>query len=148
MERQDFTTTILVDQTPTAVFNAINNPQNWWSGEFTGSAEKLNDEFTYRYKDIHYSKQQVVEMVPGKKVVWLVTDSVLNFIEDKTEWNGTRIIFEIEEKGNQTQVRFIHEGLTPQVECYDACEGAWTDLIQQSLFNYIITGERQSIVLD
>lgn len=148
MKTNDFTTTIRVDKTPTEVFNAINQPQNWWSGEFTGSAEKLNDEFTYRYKDLHYSKQRVVEMMPNKKVVWLVTESQLNFIEDKNEWNGTKIIFEIVEKGDKTQVRFIHEGLVPQVECYDACEGAWTDLIQQSLFNFIITGERQSIVLD
>jgi hypothetical protein len=148
MKTNDFTTTILVDKTPAEVFNAIIIPQNWWSGEFTGSAEKLNDEFTYRYKDIHYSKQRIVEMIPGKKVVWLVTDSTLNFIEDKNEWNGTKIIFEIAEKGKKTQVRFTHEGLVPQVECYDACEGAWTDIIQQSLFNFIITGERQSIVLD
>jgi hypothetical protein len=148
MEKQDFTTTILVDKAPAEVFNAINQPQNWWSGEFTGSAEKLNDEFTYRYKDLHYSKQRVTEMISNKKVVWLVTESQLNFIEDKTEWNGTRIIFEIAEKGDQTELRFTHEGLVPQVECYDACEGAWTDIIQQSLFTFIITGERQSIVLD
>lgn len=148
METRDFTTTILVTQTPEEVFNAINTPQNWWSGQFTGSAKKMNDEFTYRYKDIHYSKQQVVEMIPNKKVVWLVTESTLNFIDDKNEWTGTKIIFEIGEKDNKTQIRFIHEGLVPEVECYDACEGAWTDLIQQSLFKFIITGERQSLVLD
>ena len=85
METANFTTTILVDATPIQVFNAINHPQQWWSGEFTGSAEKLNDEFTYRYKDMHYSNQQVAEMIPNKKVVWLVTDSELNFIEDKSE---------------------------------------------------------------
>ena len=147
METHDFTTTILVDKTPVEVFKAINTPQNWWSGEFTGSALNLNDEFTYRYKDIHYSKQRVIEMIPNKKVVWLVTDSTLNFIEDKSEWTGTKIIFEIAEKGAQTELRFTHKGLVPQVECYNACEGAWTDIIQQSLFNYIITGERQSVSL-
>ena len=148
METKNFTTTILVGQTPKEVFNAINHPQQWWSGEFTGSAEKLNDEFTYRYKDMHYSKQQVVEMIADKKVVWLVTESQLNFIEDKSEWIGTKIIFEIDEKDNKTQVRFTHEGLTPEVECFNACSPAWTSLIQQSLFNFIITGERQSMVLD
>ena len=147
METHDFTTTILVDKTPDEVFKAINTPQNWWSGEFTGSALNLNDEFTYRYKDIHYSKQRVIEMIPNKKVVWLVTDSTLNFIEDKSEWTGTKIIFEIVKKGAQTELRFTHKGLVPQVECYNACEGAWTDIIQQSLFNYIITGERQSVSL-
>ncbi|GAB2982137.1 hypothetical protein GCM10027049_18280 [Mucilaginibacter puniceus] len=148
MKTQDFTTTILVDNTPQEVFSAINQPQQWWSGEFTGYAEKLNDEFTYRYKDMHYSKQKVAEMVADKKVVWLVTESRLNFIDDKSEWTGTRMIFEIAEKDNKTELRFTHEGLTPKMECYDSCEGAWTELMQRSLFKFITTGERQQISLD
>lgn len=148
MKTQDFTTTILVDNTPQEVFKAINQPQNWWTGEFIGSADKLNDEFTYRYKDMHYSKQRVAEMVPGKKVVWLVTESALNFIEDKTEWNDTKIIFKIDEQDGKTQLHFTHEGITPEVECYSACSPAWTNLIQESLFKYIATGEKQSIPLD
>jgi hypothetical protein len=148
MKTPNFTTTILVDATPTQVFNAINQPQQWWSGEFTGSAEKLDNEFTYQYKDMHYSKQKVAEMIPNKKVVWLVTDSQLNFIEDKSEWTGTKIIFEIAEKNNKTQVHFIHEGITPEVECFSSCSPAWTNLIQRSLFNFITTGEKQAITLD
>ena len=60
-----------------------------------GSADKVGDEFTYRYKDIHYSKQRVTELIPGKKIVWLVTESNLNFIKDKQEWTGTKISFDI-----------------------------------------------------
>lgn len=59
MEKQDFTTAIVVDQTPKQVFSAINNPQNWWSGEIEGSTCKLNDEFTYRYKELHFSNQRI-----------------------------------------------------------------------------------------
>ena len=145
---QDITTTIMVDKTAEQVFNAINTPEKWWSGEFTGSAQKLNDEFTYRYKDMHYSKQRVAELVPNKKVVWLVTDSQLNFIEDKSEWTGTKISFEITEKHGKTQVVFTHYGISPQVECYDACNGAWTDLVGKSLVKFITTGEKQQIALD
>ena len=148
METQDITTTIQVDKTPEEVFNAINTPEKWWSGEFTGSAQKLNDEFTYQYKDIHYSKQRVTELIPYKKVVWLVIDCWLNFIEDKTEWTGTTISFEISEKDGKTTVIFTHHGLGPQVECYDVCNGAWTNLIGQSLVKYITTGETKQIPLD
>ncbi len=148
MATQDITTTILVNKTAEEVFNAINTPEKWWSGEFSGPSAKLNDEFTYRYKDMHYSKQRVVELIPNKKVVWLVTESQLNFIEDKNEWAGTRISFEILEKDGQTQLIFTHHGITPQVECYDACNGAWTDLIGKSLVKFITTGETQQIPLD
>jgi hypothetical protein len=69
MNTSDFTTTIVVDQTPKEVFDAINNPQGWWSGVIKGNTEKLNAEFTYRYKELHFSKQRIVEMIPDQKVV-------------------------------------------------------------------------------
>jgi hypothetical protein len=147
MKKQDFTTTIVVDQTPKQVFNAINNPKAWWSGEIEGSTENLNDEFTYRYEDLHFSRQRIVEMIPDQKVVWLVTESNLTFIDDKSEWTGTKIIFEISKKGNQTQLTFTHEGLVPEVECYGACSPAWSQLVQQGLFALITTGGKGKKIL-
>jgi len=141
MTTTDFTTTILVDQSPNVVFNAINNVRGWWQGEIEGNTDKLNEEFVYRMEDIHFSKQKLVEVVPNKKVVWLVTDSKLNFIEDKSEWTGTKIIFDISEVNNKTQLRFTHIGLAPEIECYDACSNAWGALIQKSLFSLITTGK-------
>ena len=114
----DFTTTFFVDQTPAQVFDAVNNVRGWWQGEIEGSTDKVDDEFTYRMKDIHYSKQRVIELIPGKKVEWLVTDSKLNFLENKNEWTGTKISFEISEINNKTELRFTHAGLVPGIECY------------------------------
>ncbi len=141
MKTSDFTTTILVDQTPQEAFDAINSVRDWWPGEIEGNTQQLNDEFTYRYKKIHYSKQKLVEMIPGKKVVWLVTDSSLNFVENKSEWTGTKIIFEISEKNNKTEVRFTHLGLIPQYECFNSCSNAWTDIIRDGLRGLIATGK-------
>jgi len=141
MKTSDFTTTISVDQTPQEAFNAINNVRDWWPGEIEGNTTKLNGEFSYRYKKMHYSNQKLVEVIPGKKVVWLVTESSLNFVENKSEWTGTKIIFEISEKGNKTQVRFTHQGLVPQFECFDACSNAWTDIIRDGLRGLITTGK-------
>lgn len=145
MNTTDFTTTILVDQSPQEVFNAINNVRGWWQGAIEGSSNKLNDEFSYRMKEFHFSKQEITEIIPDKKVVWLVTESQLNFIEDKTEWTGTTISFEITEQDNKTQLRFTHAGLNPEVECYGACSNGWTQLIQQSLLSLITTGKGKDV---
>ena len=79
------TTTYSVDKTPKEVFEAVNNVRGWWSGDITGSTDKLGAEFTYRYKDFHRSTQKITEFVLDKKVVWHVTDSYLGFVKDTTE---------------------------------------------------------------
>lgn len=143
MAPKDFTATILVDQTPEEAFEAINNVRGWWSEEVEGGTENLNDEFVFRVKDVHYSKQKLIEVVPGKRVVWLVTDSRLEFVQDKEEWTGTTIHFEISPNGNKTQVLFTHHGLLPSGECFDACSNAWTGYITGSLHDLIATGKGQ-----
>jgi hypothetical protein len=145
MNGSDFTTTIVIDKTPAEVFNAINNVRGWWQGEIEGGSEKLNDEFSYRMKEIHYSKQKVTELIPGKKIVWEVTDSKLSSFKDKAEWTGTRIIFEIEEINNKTQVRFTQVGLVPAFECYGDCSWGWGQLIQESLKSLITTGKGMNV---
>ena len=140
MQRENFTVTILVDQTPAEVFKAINKVGEWWTGEpgVEGNTEKAGDEFTYRYLDIHYSRQKITELVPGKKIVWMVTDSQLGFIKNKNEWTGTQICFEISKKKDKTQIQFTHHGLVPAKECYKDCSGAWSSYITGSLKKFIL----------
>jgi uncharacterized protein YndB with AHSA1/START domain len=138
---QDLTLAFTVDQTPEEVFAAINNVRGWWSGDIEGRTDTLGDVWTYRYKDVHFSKQRISELVPGKRVVWQVIDSYLSFVKDKTEWNGTEIVFEIAAKDGKTEVRFTHAGLVPAFECYGGCSGAWGFYIEDSLRKLIATGK-------
>jgi hypothetical protein len=141
MKEEDYQTTITVNTTPHVAFNFINNVSKWWTENLEGSSHKLNDEFTVRFGDVHVSKQRLIEVIPDKKVVWLVTDSRLNFVKDKQEWTGTKITFEISEKEHKTQVRFTHQGLIPKIECFNDCSVAWSEYIQESLSNLINTGK-------
>jgi hypothetical protein len=109
MKNQDFTTTILVDQTPQEAFNAISNVRGWWSENIEGSTDKLDSEFAYHYKDIHHCKLKIIELIPAQKVVWLLTNNYFNFTKDKSEWKGTKIIFEIAKKESKTEIRFTHQ---------------------------------------
>lgn len=138
MEAADFTVTLVTDRTPREVFQAITHVRSWWSGlyseEYSGETEKLHDEFSFRAGGgAHYSKQKLVEVIPDKKVVWLITESELTFLEKTDEWVGTKVIFEISEKDGQTQLVFTHEGLTPEIECYDSCAPAWSTYLQDKL---------------
>jgi hypothetical protein len=143
MATPDFTTSILVDRSPHEVFSAINNVRGWWSENIEGGTEKINDEFTYKAGDLHKCRMKLVEVIPDKKVVWLVLDNYFSFTEDKTEWAGTNIEFEISEKKNKTQVRFTHWGLVPAYECYEICFDAWSSYIKNSLRSLITTGKGQ-----
>lgn len=125
MDNQNFTTTVLVNQSPKEVFNAINNVRGWWSEDIEGRTDKLG------------------EMIPDQKVVWFVEDNDFNFVQDKSEWIGTKIVFEIAKQDNKTQIVFTHIGLVPEYECYNVCHDAWTGFIQNSLKDLIVTGKGQ-----
>lgn len=140
---QNYSTSFTVEQSPEEAFAAINNVRGWWSGEIEGDTDNLGAEFTYRVSDVHYSKQKIIEFIPGNRVVWIVSDSYLNFTKAKTEWTDTKINFEISKKNGKTEVRFTHIGLVPTYECYGDCSNAWGALVNGNLRKLIATGEDQ-----
>jgi hypothetical protein len=141
MKNQDFTATISVDQTPEEALNAIRNVRGWWSENIEGNTDKLGDEFTYRYQGVDYCKMKLVEVIPGKKLVWLVLDNFFNFTEDKSEWKGTKVIFEVSKTGDKAEIHFTHQGLVPQYECFNVCSNAWGSYVNGSLRSLIETGK-------
>ena len=141
MENKNYTSTITVSEDATTTFNAIKNFRAWWSEEIEGNTDKPGETFFYHYKDVHLCKLKLIEEIANKKLVYLVTDNEFNFTKDKTEWINTKLIFDISGKGQGTKVTFTHEGLTPQYECYEVCNDAWTSYIQGSLKLFIETGK-------
>ena len=141
MSNTHFNIIFVVDQSPNEVFNAIRNISKWWTENVNGKSLSLDDEFTVQFEDMHFSRQRLIEVIPSKKIVWLVTDSKLSWLENKQEWTDTKIVFEIYNHDNRTQLRFTHIGLIPKAECYDDCSSAWTQYIRSSLFKLITTGK-------
>jgi hypothetical protein len=144
MAKKNFTASIELEKSSRDVFKAITHDvAKWWDGkDLTGSSTKLNDEFTIIHEDVHYSKQKLIEIIPDKKIVWLVTESKLNWLEkDKNEWTNTKMIFRITPKGDMTGVKFIQEGLVPEKECYSRCAQGWDMVIREWLFNFITNGK-------
>lgn len=116
---------------PMEVYDMLRDPHKWWVGIYgetiEGSYALVDDVFTYKAGDgIHYSEQRVTELVPGHKIAWRITKSNLAFLQQKDEWTGTTIVLTISEAGGMTHIQFTHEGLVPEIACYDACSSAWT----------------------
>ena len=141
MTNHSFTAMLSVSQTPHQVFAAVANPRLWWSETITGRTDLVGAEFDYHYKDLHRCKLKVVDLVPGKSVVWRVLDNHFSFTRDKTEWTGTELKFAIARTAEGTELRFTHLGLVPEYECYDACTEGWTNYINGSLKSLITTGQ-------
>ena len=141
VENKNYTATIEVKKSSQEVFNAINDVTKWWSKDFEGKSTKLNDEFIINHPNQHYSKQKLIEVVPGKKIVWLVTESKLDWIKnDKEEWTNTKMIFEIGAKNDMIVLHFTHDGLVSEKECYGMCEKGWDMIIKDWLLHFITTG--------
>jgi uncharacterized protein YndB with AHSA1/START domain len=141
---ESVTASIEVAVSPTDVFKIITaDVAKWWGGkDLSGSATMINDEFVIHHPGAHYSKQKVVELIPAKKVVWLVTESELDWLKnDKAEWTNTRMIFELTRTGDNTRIDFTHEGLVPTKECYEQVSVGWNMIITDFLFHYITEGK-------
>lgn len=141
MDNQDYSITISANISLNDAFNSINHVSKWWTENFEGHSQKLTDEFTVRFGNMHYSKQRIIEFIPEKKIVWLVTDSNLSWLKDKHEWTNTKISFEITNRDNKTQIKFTHIGLVPAIECFIDCSNAWSQYIHQSLLSLMTTGK-------
>ena len=138
MKNTSYTATIEVEKSPQVIFNCLKEVPKWWSKDFEGKSSELNDEFIIHHPNAHFSKQKLIEVVPDKKMVWLVIESTLYWLEkNKHEWTNTKMIFDINTAGDKTTLRFIHDGLVPEKESYERCSKGWNMVIKDWLLNYI-----------
>jgi hypothetical protein len=125
MQNKSYHKTIMVNASLKESMKKISNIDLWWKKDFSGRAEQLNDKFTIPFTDPSFVDFVVSELVPGKKVVWKVTDCYLPWFKDKKEWNNTEVVFQLFEENGKTKIDFTHIGLVPEVECYEVCEKGW-----------------------
>lgn len=65
--------------------------------------------------------------------------------EIETEWLETTLIFTLKQTqhGNKAvvQIDFTHQGLLPELHCYEICQAGWNFFFAQSLSQYLNTGQ-------
>ena len=140
MANNNFHKIIKVNASAEEAIKKISQVNKWWAKKVKGKTEKLNDKFTTDFGET-FVDFQISELVPNKKIVWKVTDCNLHWINNKKEWNGNEIVFEISAKKNLTQIDFTHTGLVPGAECYEDCKLGWTEHVTVSLVRFINEGK-------
>jgi hypothetical protein len=134
---QDYRTEISVKVTPREAFEKISRVKEWWGGQVEGNPTKLGDTFTYMTPSGTFVDFKITELVPEKKVVWLVTNCYLSWIDNKTEWNGTRLVWELSSRNGTTTIKMAHVGLVPKFECYNDCKTGWNFYVRESLLKFL-----------
>lgn len=144
----DYNCTIRAAISAKDAFDKIARVSEWWAKAFEGSARNRGDIFTVRFggnASAQHGGQTFVdfvisEVVPDSKIVWQVTNCYLPWLENKTEWTGTRVVWELSTSNGTTTVHMTHHGLNPTVECYGACEKGWNGHIQKGLLQFLEGG--------
>jgi hypothetical protein len=140
MKKQDYSATISAQASTHEAFNNINSVSKWWTENVEGRSDNLNNVFTVRFGET-FVTFRIVDLVPDQKIVWLVTDCFLHWLNDKKEWKGTKLIFEIQGEKDSTKIHFTHAGLVPKIECYNDCVKGWDQYFKESLFKLITEGK-------
>ena len=137
MKTQDYHSTFVANVTAKEAFDKISSVSEWWSTNFEGESQKLNDIFTVRFPDGDMYKIKVSEFIPDKKIAWQVIDSHQTWVANATEWTGTKILWEVSAQKEDTRIDMTHIGLAPSIECYDKCTLGWDYLLNKSLFKFL-----------
>jgi uncharacterized protein YndB with AHSA1/START domain len=136
--RDSFHSTMSIAATPEAVLAALSTPEavtSWW-GPAIGSADAGG---TLVVSFMGGRQRIVMHVEPAfeNRVVWAVKECPLT-----PDWIGTTIFFDVTEAGDGAMLYFRHQGLTPELECFDMCHEGWTHFLA-SLVCYAETGVGQ-----
>jgi uncharacterized protein YndB with AHSA1/START domain len=127
----DYRTTVRIDATPDAVFDAITSVEGltaWWS-PVEGSGLS-GGELRFPMVDGHPPLLiHVDEAARPTAVCWTVAECT--FMED---WVGTRPTFTIiPTDDGGCELTFEHLGLDDELECKDMCSRSWDHFVRTSL---------------
>ncbi len=134
--RDSFQATKSISASPEAVLAALRSPEaitSWWTPT-TGSGDAGG---TLEVSFFGGEERVVMHVEPAfeGRVIWSVHAAPLT-----PDWVGTTIYFDVAEAGDGAVLYFRHQGLTPELECFDMCHQGWTHYLG-SLVSYLETGQ-------
>ena len=132
MKNHDFNCRILANVTTEQAISAITRVNDWWVTNLEGSSQNLGDVFIARVGET-FVTFDITEFIPNTKIIWTVTNCYFPWLENKTVWIGTKIIFDVSTENNLATINFTHLGLVPKMEGYDHFVKGWMGYLTGSL---------------
>ena len=114
-----------------AALTTIEGLSGWWTRDTTGQTD-VDGAITFRFVPGGFD-MKVVELVPGKRVLWEVS-------EGPAEWLGTQVSFDLSQVDDYTIVLFEHRGWAEPVEFMYHCSTKWASYLL-SLKQLVETGQ-------
>lgn len=114
--------------------NAFNTVLNkiplWWGKVDNDNIQNVGDQFSIFFEEDTVWKFEITEIIPNEKIKWKCIEAyhVITGLDNiETEWLDTELIWQFSktDNENQMQLAFEHKGLTPQLNCYHACNNGW-----------------------
>ena len=115
-----------------AALSTIEGLAGWWTNDTQGETE-TGDELRFRFGAAGGFDMKVLELEPGKRVLWEVIDG-------PAEWIGTRISFDLKQEDDYAIVLFKHMGWKEPVEFMHHCSTKWGSFLM-SLKSLVETGK-------
>ncbi|WP_020388427.1 SRPBCC family protein [Kribbella catacumbae] len=120
-----------VDEVYTAL-TTIDGLAGWWTTNTVGEGSEVGGVVQFTFGPGGFD-MKVLELVPGKRVLWEV-------VEGPEEWVGTQVEWELGQVDEWAIILFKHEGWKEPVEFMNHCSTKWA-IFLMSLKSMIETGK-------
>ncbi len=120
-----------IKASPSEVYNALATREGlsrWWTTTTSGDSQ-VGGIIEFRFDRRGGFDIRVLDLVPGKHVLWQVVDG-------PEDWIDTRISFDLKQEDDYTILLFKHQGWRKPVEFMHHCSTKWGTFLMslKSLF--------------
>lgn len=117
-----------------SAITTIEGLSGWWTTDTQGKGNDVGGVLQFRFGAGGFD-MKVVELDPGKRVLWEVVDG-------PEEWIGTHIDWKLSQVDDFAIILFSHEGWKEPVEFMYHCSTKWATFLM-SLKSLVETGKGQ-----
>ena len=128
-----------IKSSPEEVYKALATREGlagWWTKNTQGEG-KVGGSLKFRFSaggaEIGGFDMKVLELLPGKRVLWQV-------VEGPGEWIGTKVSWDLRQDGEYTIVLFNHQDWKEPAEFMHHCSTKWA-IFLMSLKSLVETGK-------